>query len=784
MSFVIPIRIDPPSLTPIQQTERALDGVERKGSAAGKAVAKSMREGSIAAEKARTAVVNLGDAFAAIGRNALGANLAKVGEGFRGLNDALRLEADLLERIHGPLKSYERELMALDSMLGRNKVSTHEYAEQVRRLNRELGESSIKETALNRKAPASGGSKTKSGIGGIGIGGALGAGAAAYGLVSTAMDIGDGATNQTNSLMRLTDQYRDLGRVRGDMLAMSSALHADLGGTADLFDAVRDGAEDMNLTYREQIELTRALGAVVRLDNKSLGDAAGAMEKLSYAMASGKIESRELKGLMREFPQLAQVWTDKFDVSRVKLIELVSTGKVGIDELVKAAMAAGPELEKQLSDRPKTWSGQWARFTDELSASVAYMQGVNEQSSTVDQNLKAMAFGGPLERIETMIDSFGDSSAGWANIMTGINTRVLPSTHDLLRGIVGEHLKIAESAADVAKVWDRIDAEFAKGRTKQALMEVELGIKNVIGSVEETTKAYEKAEKAAAAWRASTEYALLQVSRGPMEKHEEQLRALDNLWRRKIITAPAEYSRLMTEIMAKAPAALADPKSYESFNRKLGVNVTSGEMSGHNFGDSEYTPKLGEAADFYAQVPKLAEASEKKRVDAAIDAEADIRAARKQTIDSYASAIAGYIDPFADGLIDAAHGADVAWQDMIQNLISGIEKAILKMIILKAVEAGLNALLPGAGTAASVTGLTSVAVDAATSRTVQSAPSGPSGGGGSGMRTVSGSPVVNVQIIDNPRQLLSGIDSREGLRSVSQLIRRNPALGRSLMRRQ
>ena len=61
----------------------------------------------------------------------------------------------------------------------------------------------------------------------------------------------------------------------------------------------------------ELVDLAREenTGEAVQLVNKPVEAADGIMRKLSYSIAAGKIESRELKMIMREVPPIADIWT-------------------------------------------------------------------------------------------------------------------------------------------------------------------------------------------------------------------------------------------------------------------------------------------------------------------------------------------------------------------------------------------------------------------------------------------------------------------------------------------
>jgi tape measure domain-containing protein len=126
----------------------------------------------------------------------------------------------------------------------------------------------------------------------------------------------------------------------------------------ETYDAVRDGTDELNLTHREQIQLTENLGRALQLSNKPLQEAGGIMERLSYAMASGTISTDELKRTMRQVPELAELWTKSFGVTRAQLLSLVDSGQIGINDLVGVTVRGGEQLNASWDKQVRTVT-QW-----------------------------------------------------------------------------------------------------------------------------------------------------------------------------------------------------------------------------------------------------------------------------------------------------------------------------------------------------------------------------------------------------------------------------------------
>ncbi len=145
-----------------------------------------------------------------------------------------------------------------------------------------------------------------------------------------------------------------MNTVLTEQSALAHDLHSDLHATLELYDAVRDGTDELNVSHTEQIRLTKSLGEAVQLAGKPLEQAGGVMAKFSFALASGKIETRELKGIMREVPEVADLWTKHFNTSRQGLMTLVSSGKIAVEDLALAMVQDTKTLDDNFKKREST----------------------------------------------------------------------------------------------------------------------------------------------------------------------------------------------------------------------------------------------------------------------------------------------------------------------------------------------------------------------------------------------------------------------------------------------
>ncbi len=168
--------------------------------------------------------------------------------------------------------------------------------------------------------------------------------------------------------------------------------------------------------------------------------------------------------------------------------------------------------------------------------------------------------------------------------------------------------------------------------------------------------------------------------------------------------------------------------------------------------------------------------------------------------DIFAAELVGSAQTFSDSLVDAANGADVSWTSTFESMATGLQKAIVQALILKAITGSYS----GAAGASGYGGLLGLA-GFASGGTIF-----PSGGGTADTQTVAfrkrpdetvhintpqqerayqGSQsgggrtqTVNVRA-DDHRALLQGFDGPDGDRVVLNVMRRNPGAVAALIPR-
>jgi tape measure domain-containing protein len=498
------IKIDPGNaLITLEQAAQKLRGTEVQAQmtqAAFTAMNASFKSMAQAVQQEQNALARIPLNNLARGFGELGAMMARVeavsdrmarqndplANGFGKVAQQMRLEQQVLQEILGPQQEYFDRLMALDKLQARNAISTEQYVEQVTRLNRAQagasehgggGEHGASE-ALGKVAGAIGGSGGAL-LGSLAEGGVMGlAIEGVHKLIEVFDEWGEATEKQRERMIELSDQlttlrnetqkFVDAGHTSNQVIAeqadLAHDLHSKLEPTIALYDAVREGSDDLNLTHAEQIKLTRTLGEELLNNNKPLEQAGGLMETLAFAMKNGGLSSMQFTTIAKQVPGVVKEWEEHFHLSQKALGDAVSSGKIGIQQLLDVTLQGGQGIEDEWKKHTRT-VGQ---YRDELKETYERELAISKDNSLhgrYEAMQKAIAAAGTegvdnAERLHDVNQILGDSFDG-----VGANQMKLMLSTQLTTGAL-DHQE--QSAASLSQQFARLEDDIVKITARQA----------------------------------------------------------------------------------------------------------------------------------------------------------------------------------------------------------------------------------------------------------------------------------------------------------------------------
>lgn len=402
-------------------------------------------------------------------------------------------EAATFDRLRGPMRAYEQEIQTLERLWNQGKISAEEFYSEAEKQAKKVGvfqgptqrqpTQEEGEPGLGRALASAGTLLTGGAIGG----GIIGLGQQIEGLVQKYHDIEDVAIEAANAAMKFADASHTVNVIIDEQVSLAHDLNSNYDKTIQIYDSVRDGTDELAISHADQIRLTKSLGEEVQIAGKSLESAGGLVARFSYALAAGKIETRELKGIMREIPDLADTWTKHFDTTRQGLMEMVKIGKVTTEDLMRALIDEGAAIDANFAKRERTnkqkedeWilneklysqrydvalgSGHGAQATvDALVAQAqASKEGYAEVQRLADTNFLAAWGNKTVERAKAALDQIHENNkAAIGEFIDDVKNMTGPFQEigDKIRAYMGD---TAAVRTEVQKLTEPIDAARAE----------------------------------------------------------------------------------------------------------------------------------------------------------------------------------------------------------------------------------------------------------------------------------------------------------------------------------
>jgi len=304
----------------------------------------------------------------------------------------LQREAAALERINAPMREYEANVAALNSLLQKGEIELGVYNRELERVQDKQSKGLGPVLGPVQQQAGGGGTEGERGIGAqiggvlagqlgpagsivnsVTEGGALmfaGITAGAIALGRELMNLSDGWSLLQNRVMRFTEDGHSANEILANQAVLSGELHASLESTVGLYTKFREVTYELNLGQARQAVLTKEIGEAVVGSGGSVEEATGLVQRLSLAFSSGAVQQRELRSVMKEFPEIATGFTEATGKSRQELLALASKGELASETLLGTFDNMSQKMGQRVGKLNRTWSEMFGHFADE--AKIAF----------------------------------------------------------------------------------------------------------------------------------------------------------------------------------------------------------------------------------------------------------------------------------------------------------------------------------------------------------------------------------------------------------------------------
>lgn len=717
MDLGIGIKVDPvDSAAKADAVTAALHKTEDQGIAAGKAMlglAGNFRSLAQAIQQHQAALDRTH-----VAHRHLSSSLPAAAAGFAKVAEAMRKEHEMLERIHGPARRYAEDLQALDSLLARNAINTQQYADQVRRLNREID--GAPKVANSNIAAARTGPNL----------GALRGAAAAVGVTVGASQLGQMA----NEFQTLQNRLRylaggDMEKVNslfGQLQEVAGRTRADLSATTEAFVRMSLATKQMGLSSDETLRLTESLNKAIALSGATGAEAAAGMIQLSQGLASGALRGDELRSVMEQLPAVADVIASGLGVTRGELRKMGEDGKITADVIVNAFKKAGDTLDKDFGNTVPTISQSFTMFKNEMIVTIGELDkalGVSSAFGAVlgglTEVVKVLVV--PLQLVGGALDAIGMTGPIAASALAGMMiggplaavtaaavaalaeyTTVFDDIGGSLVGAIEDFEKWNQLQNDAERTWLRTPEAINAARV--ALVEFNLSMTMGAAAAQAFRDAIEGKGKtdpwAHAADGVTTLDRAIQVAKLSWA----DLTAAQNDNGKAAAKQREEYERLARALLGTESASQRAIREAAQSRAEFAADVERAVQA-----EIDAEKRAAEGAKMAAEWKLKAQEEVNKAYEDAVkerrEAEEKAAEASRRAAEETAQAWGSGLGDIASSFIDAARAGEQSFAAMTQNMLRDIAILTLKMAALEAIKSGVSSGGISSGTGSFLTGL-------------------------------------------------------------------------------
>lgn len=151
-------------------------------------------------------------------------------------------------------------------------------------------------------------------------------------------------------LQSVATNVKEASELQHQLLAVSNETGSAFEANVSAFQKLRVETKGMNIESSQLVNVIKDVNAAVKLSGGSSDDAARAIDIFSRALATGQVEGRQFRLLLREFPALGQLVSEGLGKTAAELVKTgqtaATTSKDFIDGFTKAGDAVADQAKK------------------------------------------------------------------------------------------------------------------------------------------------------------------------------------------------------------------------------------------------------------------------------------------------------------------------------------------------------------------------------------------------------------------------------------------------------
>ncbi len=250
----------------------------------------------------------------------------------------------------------------------------------------------------------------------------------------------DTYTNLQNRLRLVTKGTRELKNTTQALFDISNSTRSSYEATTEVFARTALAVQELGLSQQQTLAFTKSLNQAVILSGASSQEAQAGLIQLSQGLASGTLRGDELRSVLEQLPSVADVIAKSLGVTRGKLRELGTDGKITAGIILKAFAEARGELEGKFAKTVPTVGQAIVTLRNNLIKLLGGFDQATGISKTVAQTIISLG-----NNIETLAKLLVVAAAAWVGYSVAANGAAIASITGLVLGNAKAFIQLALS---------------------------------------------------------------------------------------------------------------------------------------------------------------------------------------------------------------------------------------------------------------------------------------------------------------------------------------------------
>lgn len=413
MSYVITVKADTTAATAsAKQLGTAMAGLEGKGERIGESITRGSQAASTSMSQAQTSARSLhgqldqlaggaARAFASMGqgiRTQLDQMTAGAAQAFSALNAQFQREADMLEKIHGPMREHIADVQALDALMRKGAISTQQYNDQFAASHQRQSAQTRANGPSDQGGMLSGAAGQLAGVAGVGV------------VVHEVAQLTEEYGNLSNRLRVVATDDANLNELMGKTRGVADATRSDWESTATVFMRLKLATRELGTSQSDILELTETLSKGLRMGGATAFEAQMSMMELSHAFQVGTLSGREFRVMMKDASPLMAALQHASGHTAAEFAEMGKHGKISAELLIEWFKRAKGEIDAGFGKTVPTLSEQMVVFKNDMTQVVGEFVTAAHAVESLGGALSVL--GGIAGMVGKVLGGVGDA-VGW-----------------------------------------------------------------------------------------------------------------------------------------------------------------------------------------------------------------------------------------------------------------------------------------------------------------------------------------------------------------------------------